>query len=84
MEISKVIIFTQVKKCGIDFRWNMFGMTEKVITTNIFIPSTNPKIIIILLIVMMLTGRRQLGDRTDLVHKAHKAEHQAKSHLQSS
>ena len=34
IEISillEVIICAQVKKCGIDFRWNMFGMTEKVI-----------------------------------------------------
>ena len=23
------LMFTQVKKCGIDFRWNMFGMTVR-------------------------------------------------------
>ena len=34
-------ICVQVKKCGIDFRWNMFGMTEKVRKTIILIHQTS-------------------------------------------
>ena len=27
--LVKMVLCFQTKKCGIDFRWNMFGMTEK-------------------------------------------------------
>ena len=28
--MEKIMLTFQTKKCGVDFRWNMFGMTEKL------------------------------------------------------
>ena len=76
--------FVEVKKCGIDFRWNMFGMTEKVniniIVINIVATAIVAIVIVVVVIVIMtLKGCRQLGDRDEFLHKTHQAQHQAKS-----
>ena len=76
--------FVEVKKCGIDFRWNMFGMTEKVniniIVINI-VATAIVAIVIVVVVIMIMTlkGCRQLGDRDEFLHKTHQAQHQAKS-----
>ena len=81
--------FVEVKKCGIDFRWNMFGMTEKVniniivinivATAIVAIVIVAIVIVVIVIMIMTLKGCRQLGDRDEFLHKTHQAQHQAKS-----